>query len=27
VRGWSTEGVRGGVLLLGEGPDLDLDEL
>jgi len=27
VRGWSTDGVRGGVLLLGEGPDLELGEL
>jgi len=27
VRGWSTDGVRGGVVLLGEGPDLELDEL
>ena len=27
VRGWSTDGVRGGVLLLGEGPDLELAEL
>jgi len=27
VRGWSTDGVRGGVLLLGEGPDLDIDVL
>jgi len=27
VRGWSTDGVRGGVLLLGAGPDLDVDEL
>ena len=27
VRGWSTDGVRSGVLLLGEGPDLELGEL
>ena len=27
VRGWSTDGVRGGVVLLGEGPDLDIDVL
>ena len=27
VRGWSTDGVLGGVLLLGEGPDLELGEL
>ena len=27
VRGWTTDGVRGGVLLLGEGPDLELGEL
>jgi RNAse (barnase) inhibitor barstar len=27
VRGWAVEGVRGGVLLLGEGPDLDVEQL
>jgi hypothetical protein len=27
VRGWTTDGLRGGVLLVGEGPDLDVDEL
>jgi RNAse (barnase) inhibitor barstar len=27
VRGWTTDGVRGGVLLVGEGPDLDLARL
>lgn len=27
VRGWRTDGVRGGVLLVGDGPRLDVDEL
>jgi hypothetical protein len=27
VRGWHRDGVDGGVLLLGEGPDTDLEEL
>ena len=27
VRGWAADGVRGGVLLLGDGPDVDVDEL
>ena len=27
VRTWHAEGQRGGVLLVGDGPDLDLDEL
>lgn len=27
VRGWHRDGVRGGVVLLGEGPDVDVEEL
>jgi hypothetical protein len=27
VRGWHRDGVAGGVLLVGEGPDVDVDEL
>jgi RNAse (barnase) inhibitor barstar len=27
VRGWAVDGVRGGVLLVGDGPDLGIDEL
>ena len=27
VRGWVADGVRGGVLLVGEGPDVDVEEL
>ncbi len=27
VRGWAADGVAGGVLLVGEGPDLDVPEL
>lgn len=27
VRGWTRDGVRGGVLLVGEGPEIDVDEL
>jgi hypothetical protein len=27
VRSWASDGVRGGVLLLGEGPNLDVEEL
>jgi hypothetical protein len=27
VRGWARDGVRGGVLLVGEGPEIDVDEL
>jgi hypothetical protein len=27
VRGWTADGVRGGVVLAGQGPDLDLVEL
>jgi hypothetical protein len=27
VRGWTQDGVRGGVVLLGDGPDIDVDEL
>ena len=27
VRTWASDGVRGGVLLLGEGPDLDVEEI
>jgi RNAse (barnase) inhibitor barstar len=26
-RGWTQDGVRGGVVLLGEGPEIDVDEL
>jgi hypothetical protein len=27
VRGWTQDGVRGGVLLLGDGPGIDVEEL
>ena len=27
VRGWHRDGVQGGVLLVGEGPDVEVDEL
>lgn len=27
VRSWAQDGVRGGVVLLGEGPEIDVDEL
>ena len=27
VRGWASDGMRGGLLLLGEGPELEIDEL
>ena len=26
-RGWAVDGLRGGVLLVGEGPDLDVEDL
>jgi RNAse (barnase) inhibitor barstar len=27
VRGWSRDGVHGGMVMLGEGPEIDVDEL
>ena len=27
VDGWAQDGVRGGVVLLGDGPEIDVDEL
>jgi hypothetical protein len=27
VRGWKRDGVHGGVLLVGEGPEIDVEEI